>query len=216
MKKAFKCETAEKFFNSEILVNWLDIQYSQNEDYSRKIWTVYVFIVWYDIYFNENDKKVKKPQNHLVELKAKAEAKRKLARQKAAIAKVQAELAQQEGIHDDGYADNSSDTVEDAFDDESLLATKFQGLQDNILGLNIPEEDQTPLEQAEQAVMLESFEDEGFEDAIEENGYEDEEEVVEEYIDITKQAEITDDDGIIRDDVIDNIIFGIDDLKDSE
>ena len=216
VKKAFKSETAEKFFNTDILVNWLDIHYSQKEDYSRKIWTVYVFIVWYDIYFNENDKKVKKPQNHLVELKAKAEAKRKLARQKAAIAKVQAELAQQEGIHDDGYADNSSDTVEDAFDDESLLATKFQSLQDNILGLNIPEEDQTPLEQAEQAVMLESFEDEGFEDAIEENGYEDEEEVVEEYIDITKQAEITDDDGIIRDDVIDNIIFGIDDLKDSE
>ena len=53
-------------------------------------------------------------------------------------------------------------------------------------------------------------------DVPEENGYEDEEEVVEEYIDITKQAEITDDDGIIRDDVIDNIIFGIDDLKDSE
>ncbi len=216
VKKAFKSETAEKFFNTDILVNWLDIHYSQKEDYSRKIWTVYVFIVWYDIYFNENDKKVKKPQNHLVELKAKAEAKRKLARQKAAIAKVQAELAQQEGIHDDGYADNSSDTVEDAFDDESLIATKFQSLQDNILGLNIPEEDQTPLEQAEQAVMLESFEDEGFEDAIEENGYEDEEEAVEEYIDITKQAEITDDDGIIRDDVIDNIIFGIDDLKDSE
>ena len=152
VKDAFTSETAQKFFNSDILIGWLDEHYSGKEDNSRKVWTVYVFIVWYNIYFNENEPKVRKPQNHLVELKAKAEAKRKLARQKAAIAKVQAELAAQEGLGDDGYAQDLTDNVEDAFDDDDQLASKFHTLQNSIVGY-APDDNLTPLQQAEQYAM---------------------------------------------------------------
>ena len=31
----------------------LDDRYNDKLDKSRKIWTIYIFIVWYDIYFNE-------------------------------------------------------------------------------------------------------------------------------------------------------------------
>lgn len=76
VKKKFQGKTAEKFFNTEALVSWLDEHFSGKEDNSRRVWTVYVFLVWYDIYFDENDKKVEKPENHLDELKAIAEARR--------------------------------------------------------------------------------------------------------------------------------------------
>ncbi len=211
VKRAFTSKTAQKFFNTDILVNWLDVHYSEKEDNSRKIWTIYIFIVWYDIYFNENGEKPKKPQNHLVELKAKAEAKRKLARQKAAIAKVQAELAAQEGISDDGYSTDTADNFEDAFDDEELIASRFQNLQDSIVG-NIPTEDLTPLQQAEQIAMEYEVPDED-EHIIEENGTETYVEPDEEYVDITKQSEITDNEGIIRDDVIDSILNDVDSFK---
>ena len=76
VKKKFKCKTAEKFFNTDVLVEWLDTHFSGKEDNSRRVWTVYVFLVWYDIYFDENTEKVEKPVNHLDELKAIAEARR--------------------------------------------------------------------------------------------------------------------------------------------
>lgn len=76
VKKKFKGKTAEKFFNTDVLVEWLDTHYSGKEDNSRRVWTVYVFLVWYDIYFDENSEKVEKPVNHLDELKAIAEARR--------------------------------------------------------------------------------------------------------------------------------------------
>ena len=59
-----------------MLVAWLDEHFSGKEDNSRRVWTVYVFLVWYDIYFDENSNKVEKPVNHLDELKAIAEARR--------------------------------------------------------------------------------------------------------------------------------------------
>lgn len=74
VKTKFKGATAEKFFNTDILIRWLDEHYSNKEDNSRKVWTIYVFLVWYDIYFNEDSKKVEKPVNHLDELRAIAEA----------------------------------------------------------------------------------------------------------------------------------------------
>lgn len=211
VKDAFTSETAQKFFNSDILIGWLDEHYSGKEDNSRKVWTVYVFIVWYNIYFNENEPKVRKPQNHLVELKAKAEAKRKLARQKAAIAKVQAELAAQEGLGDDGYAQDLTDNVEDAFDDDDQLASKFHTLQNSIVGMI--QEEMTPLRQAEQIALELPDEDDDDAHVIEESYEETVEEPVEEYIDITRQSEITDDDGIIRDDVIDDILSNVDELR---
>ena len=81
VREKFLCETAQKFFNCDILLRWLDIHYSQKEDYSRKIWTIYVFLVWYDIYFKDGENKVEKPENHLDELKIKAQLKRKQALQ---------------------------------------------------------------------------------------------------------------------------------------
>ena len=213
VKETFRGETAQKFFNSDVLVGWLDEHFSNKEDNSRKIWTIYIFIVWYDIYFNENEPKVKKPRNHLVELKAKAEARRKLEKQKAAIAKVQAELASQEGLGDDGYADDITDNFEDAFEDDEQLASKFHTITDNIVG-SIPFEELTPLQQAEQAAM--ELEDEGEDEHIIEENAEEAPAPAEEFVDITKQSEITDSKGVIRDDVIDSILGDIGSFKDEE
>lgn len=76
VKKKFEGKTAQKFFNTDALVAWLDEHFSGKEDNSRRVWTVYVFLVWYDIYFDEESDKVEKPVNHLEELKAIAEARR--------------------------------------------------------------------------------------------------------------------------------------------
>ena len=76
VKRKFQGKTAQKFFNTEALIHWLDEHFSGKEDNSRRVWTVYVFLVWYDIYLDENSDKVEKPVNHLDELKAVAEARR--------------------------------------------------------------------------------------------------------------------------------------------
>lgn len=76
VKTKFKGKTAEKFLNTDVLVSWLDSHFSGKEDNSRRVWTIYVFLVWYDIYFDEDSEKVEKPVNHLDELKAVAEARR--------------------------------------------------------------------------------------------------------------------------------------------
>lgn len=76
VKKKFTSKTAEKFFNTDSLVEWLDIHFSGKEDNSRRVWTVYVFLVWYDIYFDETSSEVEKPINHLDELKMIAETRR--------------------------------------------------------------------------------------------------------------------------------------------
>lgn len=51
----FTSETCYKFFNHNILLSLLEEHYENKEDNSRKIWTVYVFLVWYNIYFGEDD-----------------------------------------------------------------------------------------------------------------------------------------------------------------
>ena len=76
VRRKFTGKTAEKFFNTEELVKWLDEHFTEKEDNSRRVWTIYVFLVWYDIYFDETDPEVEKPINHLDELKAIAEARR--------------------------------------------------------------------------------------------------------------------------------------------
>ena len=53
VKKAFLSKTAELFFNTEELVSILNEHYSGKADTSRKVWTIYIFIVWYDIYFGD-------------------------------------------------------------------------------------------------------------------------------------------------------------------
>lgn len=53
VKDAFLSDTAEQFFNCEELIKILDEHYNGKIDNSRKIWTIYIFIVWYDLYFKE-------------------------------------------------------------------------------------------------------------------------------------------------------------------
>ncbi len=51
VKSAFTGCIAEKYFNTQKLVRLLDIHKTGKKDLSRKIWTVYTFIVWYSEYF---------------------------------------------------------------------------------------------------------------------------------------------------------------------
>ncbi len=60
VKQMFSSETAKKFFNTDEIIKFLDEHYNNKEDNSRKVWTIYVFLVWYDIYFG-NDDKIKRP-----------------------------------------------------------------------------------------------------------------------------------------------------------
>ncbi|MFU0832090.1 MAG: Asparagine synthase (Glutamine-hydrolyzing) [Oscillospiraceae bacterium] len=52
VRKAFLSKTAEQFFNTDFLIALLDSHIQGKRDNSRKIWTVFIFLVWYDIYFN--------------------------------------------------------------------------------------------------------------------------------------------------------------------
>ncbi len=51
VKTAFTGETAEMYFDTNELVKLLDTHRSGKADLSRKIWTVYTFIVWYERFF---------------------------------------------------------------------------------------------------------------------------------------------------------------------
>lgn len=51
VKTAFTSETAEKYFDTAKLVKLLDTHKSGKADLSRKIYTVYTFLVWYGEYF---------------------------------------------------------------------------------------------------------------------------------------------------------------------
>lgn len=51
VKEMFKSETAEMFFDTDVIVRFLDEHYQNKEDNSRKVWTIYVFLLWYNIYF---------------------------------------------------------------------------------------------------------------------------------------------------------------------
>lgn len=51
VKSAFESDVAKKYFNTEYLVKMLDKHKQGKGDLSRKIWTVYTFIVWYNQYF---------------------------------------------------------------------------------------------------------------------------------------------------------------------
>ena len=53
VKESFTSPTAEKFFNTNILMQLLDDHRAGKADYSRKIWTVFIFLVWYGVYFPE-------------------------------------------------------------------------------------------------------------------------------------------------------------------
>ena len=51
VKAAFTSDSAEKYFDTKKLVALLDLHKSGKADVSRKIWTVYTFLVWYEQFF---------------------------------------------------------------------------------------------------------------------------------------------------------------------
>ncbi|WP_289301553.1 asparagine synthase (glutamine-hydrolyzing) [Sporofaciens musculi] len=51
IKTAFTGETAAKYFHTKRLVRLLEEHRSGREDNSRKIWTVYAFLVWHQVFF---------------------------------------------------------------------------------------------------------------------------------------------------------------------
>ena len=51
--KYFTSNNAKKFFNTEKLKQLLEIHKTGRYDYSRKIWTVFMFLKWYEVYFGE-------------------------------------------------------------------------------------------------------------------------------------------------------------------
>ena len=54
VREMFESESSEQFFNTERLVKLLDDHRDGKADNSRKIWTVFTFLVWYRVYFENN------------------------------------------------------------------------------------------------------------------------------------------------------------------
>lgn len=173
VKKKFTGKTAEKFFNTDTLVAWLDEHFSGKEDNSRRVWTVYVFLVWYDIYFDETSEKVEKPINHLEELKAIAEARR----EKQIDAPGEVIMAAAEAVDENYDApnfgidevqemqqdDGNESAIEETSEDESAKSEIVQPeqKQEEYVNISNPEDDeiyeapkkpQTPQEQVQMAI----------------------------------------------------------------
>ena len=53
VKKVFDSETAAVYFQSGYLLKLLEEHRTGKEDHSRKIWTVYSFLLWYQVYFEK-------------------------------------------------------------------------------------------------------------------------------------------------------------------
>lgn len=53
VKEAFESATASKFFDTAGIMKLLKEHKAGKADNSRKIWTIYVFLVWYKVYFEE-------------------------------------------------------------------------------------------------------------------------------------------------------------------
>lgn len=51
VKTAFTSDNAAKFFKTEEIVRFLDDHRAGKADNSRKIWTIYMFLIWYDQFF---------------------------------------------------------------------------------------------------------------------------------------------------------------------
>ena len=54
VREAFESESAKEFFNTAPLIKLLDDHRDGKADNSRKIWTVFIFLVWYRVYFENN------------------------------------------------------------------------------------------------------------------------------------------------------------------
>lgn len=58
VKDSFTSTIANKYFNSSLLVKYLDEHKLGKKDNSRKIWTIFSFIIWYNVYFTADDPRV--------------------------------------------------------------------------------------------------------------------------------------------------------------
>ncbi len=56
VKASFTSEAAKKYFHQENLLSLLDEHYHGKKDNSRKIWTIYMFLLWHDQYFEQSQK----------------------------------------------------------------------------------------------------------------------------------------------------------------
>ena len=54
VRTAFVSPAAEQFFHTDKVIRLLDDHKNGKKDNSRRIWTVYMFLVWYKVYFGEN------------------------------------------------------------------------------------------------------------------------------------------------------------------
>lgn len=55
VKDKFTGNAAQQFFNCDMLVKLLDDHKAGKADNSRKIWTVFIFLVWYGVYFEGSE-----------------------------------------------------------------------------------------------------------------------------------------------------------------
>lgn len=53
IKEAFTSEAAAKYFNTDKIMKYLDDHKNGKGDYSRKIWTVYMFLIWHKRFFED-------------------------------------------------------------------------------------------------------------------------------------------------------------------
>ena len=51
VKEQFTSSVADEYFNTQKLLKLLEVHKLGKKDLSRKIWTVYTFLVWYEEYF---------------------------------------------------------------------------------------------------------------------------------------------------------------------
>ncbi|MDO4742491.1 MAG: asparagine synthase (glutamine-hydrolyzing) [bacterium] len=56
VRTEFESQTAKKLFNNEILLKLLDEHKQGKRDNSRKVWTVYSFLIWHSQFFGETGK----------------------------------------------------------------------------------------------------------------------------------------------------------------
>lgn len=56
VKTAFQSEAAKKYFNTDKIVKYLDDHKNGKVDNSRKVWTIYMFLVWYNQFFGNEEK----------------------------------------------------------------------------------------------------------------------------------------------------------------
>lgn len=63
VKDMFCSDISKKFFDSDAIVRYLDDHKNGKYDNSRKIWTIFSFLIWYKVYFTDNA-----PQNNFFKL----------------------------------------------------------------------------------------------------------------------------------------------------